>query len=189
MTLVSDKTYKSDNNVAPHPAGFAEVYTPSDATVFTKPSRWLMITDITAKLVSLRLGGVNKSFTPISGAAGDISAAAGGVYTSPTASKFSSLQVNDAVTISGFANANNNGTFKVMANTGTQLTVKAPGSILAPNTVAETPAGTAVKIQGPPVTTQQTVVFTANPGVMYPICADQLLVTGGTTAASVICFR
>jgi hypothetical protein len=187
MTLIADKTYREIDNTAPHPAGFGPTLTPSDATVVV-PTRWVMITDLVAKAISLRLAGARYP-TPaaIVGVAGDISAAAGGVYNSSTGGKFSSLKVNDTVVIKGFANANNNGTFQVTVATGTSITVVAPGSTLAPGTIAETPAGTAATIQGPKLATQDTVTFTALPGVMYPICADKVLATG-TAATSVIGF-
>lgn len=188
MNLAVSKTYENIVSTAPHPAGFGPTLTPSDSVVFAKPTRWVMITDITAKAITLRLAGARIS-TPAAlvGVAGDISAAAGGVYNSTTGGKFSSLKVNDVVVVKGFANAANNGTWKVTVATGTSITVVAPGSTLAPNTVAETPAGAAVAIQGPQLAAQDTVVFTALPGVMYPICADKLLATG-TAAASIIGF-
>lgn len=188
MTLAASKTYENAVNTAPHPAGFGPTLVPSDSVAFAKPTRWVMITDITAKAVTLRLAGARIS-TPAAlvGAAGDISAAAGGVFTSTTGGKFSSIKVNDTVVTKGFANAANNGTWQVTVATGTSLTVVAPGSTLAPNTVAETPAGTAASIQGPQTAAQDSVTFTANPGVMYPICADKLMATG-TAAASIIGF-
>lgn len=187
-TFTTDKTYGNVANTGPHPAGYCQTITPAGATVFPlrRPSRWLMISDATAKAVSMVLAGAVRA-TPaaIVGLAGDISAAAGGVFTSTTAGKFSSLNVNDIIVVKGFANAANNGTWKVTVSvTGTSITVVADGSTLVPNTVAETPALAAVTLQAPDTYTPDSVVMTLNPGVMYPICAAKINSTG-TTAASV----
>lgn len=189
-TFATDKTYGNLSNTAPTPAGYCQTVTPSGSTVIPlrRPSRWLMISDATAKAVSVVLAGVVRA-TPaaVVGVSGDISAAVGGVYTSTTGGKFSTIHVNDIIVVKGFTNASNNGTWKVTAATGTSLTVVADGSVLVPNTVAETPAAAAVSIQAPDTETPDTVVLTLNPGVMYPICAAALNSTG-TTAASVFNF-
>lgn len=186
-TVATDKSYANAVNAAPHPAAYCQTITPSGSTVFTlrRPSRWLMISDATAKAVSLVLAGTVRA-TPaaIVGVSGDISAAAGGVFTSTTGGKFSTVKVNDQIVIKGFVNATNNGQFKVLLASGTSLTVTTSGGSLAPDTVAETPAAAAVTIQAPDTQTPDSVVMTLNPGVMYPICAAQVNSTG-TTAASV----
>jgi hypothetical protein len=188
MTIASSKTYENSVNTAPHPAGYCVSYTPSASAVFDRPSRWLMITDTTAKIVNLRLGGVKVTKpAAIAGIAGDISMATGGVLNSTLGTKFNSIVVNDTVVVSGFSNPTNNGTFQVTVQSGTSLTLRVPGSVLAPNTVVETPSGTAANVQGPNVGSQHTISFTALAGVMYPICADQLL-AATTTAAGVLAF-
>jgi hypothetical protein len=187
-TFATDKSYANTVNSAPHPAAYCQTVVPSGTITLRRPSRWLMISDLTAKAVQLVLAGAVRA-TPAAlvAVAGDISAAVGGVYNSTTGGKFSTLNVNDTVVIKGFANANNNGQFQVKAATGTSITVTAFGSTLAPGTIAETPAGTAVTIQGPDTQTPDGVTLTLNPGVMYPICAAQII-AAGTTAASVLAF-
>lgn len=187
-TIASSKSYENAVNTAPYPAPYAQTATPSDTVPLTKASRWIMITDLAAKAVKLRLGGVHVAApAAIVGVSGDITMAANGALTSGTGGKFSSIKVNDIVKVSGFTNAVNNGTFKVTAATGTALTLVFPGSSLPLYTVAETPTGALATVQGPNVGTQDTVTFTALPGVMYPICADLVFATG-TAATSVIAF-
>lgn len=75
----------------------------------------------------------------IAGVAGDISTTAGGL-SSGTAGKFTGVPVGGYVDLAGFANAGNNGLFRVTANTGVALTLDpAPAAV-------ETPAGTAAKV-------------------------------------------
>lgn len=189
MTIQADKTYAGVNNTSPHPAGYCVSYAPSDSAVFNRPSRWLMITDAAAKIINVRLAGIVVS-TPaaIVGVSGDISMAANGVITSTTGGKFTSLLASDVVVLSGFTNPENNGTFKILTKTSaTSLILATSGATVASYTIAETPTGANAKVQGPPTGVQHVVSFTANPGVMYPICADQLK-AATTTAAGVLAF-
>ena len=199
MTLSASKTYEHLPQTAPNPAGFCVSYSPNKSAVFARSSRWIMITDTSAKIVNLRLAGVaNSPASPLVGVSGDVSMAANGVLSSTTSSKFSTLNAGDPVTISGFTNMQNNGLFVVGPSpTGTSLTLMVPGTMkitgstlsggTPADTVAETPAGAAASIQGPPISAQDTISFTALAGVMYPICADMLLATT-TTAAGVLAF-
>lgn len=187
-TFPTDESYANIVNAAPHPAAYCQTVAGSADATFRRPSRWLMISDLAAKAVQLVLAGKVRA-TPVAivGVSGDISAAAGGVFTSTTGGKFSTVKVNDQIVIKGFANATNNGQFKVTVATGTSLTVVTSGGSLAPDTVAETPAAAAVTIQAPDTFTPDGVTLTLNPGVMYPICATKL-VAAGTTAGNLLVF-
>lgn len=189
------KTYEHLPSTSPHPAGFGPTVTPSDTVVFKRATRWVMITDLSAKAVSLRLAGVYRTITPIVGSSGDMAMGTGGVLVSTTASKFASLTAGDAVQLSGFQS--NNGLYVVgsVTNSNKTLNLKVPGTLnpdfsggTAANTTVETPTGSNAVVTGPPIPTQDTITFTALPGVMYPICADMLFATA-TAATSIIAFH
>lgn len=185
MTVTADKSWRGVNGTSPYPADHCLTVTPNDGTVI-KPSRWLMISDTTAKAVAIRLAGGHLALpSPIVGVSGDMAMAASGVLTSTTAGKFTSLNANDVVILSGFTNPENNGTFKILTKTSaTSITLATVGATVASYTVAETPTGANASLQGPQVNTQDTMTFTAQPGVMYPIAADIIKATG-TAAATV----
>lgn len=199
INQAASKDYRHLPNVAPFPAAFCQTATPSGADVpVSPPSRWIMITDTSAKVVEATLAGRHIEPNTIVGVSGDLTMAALGVLTSTTAGKFASLGLGQRVATAGFTNQQNNGLFVVgPGSTTTQLNLVAPGTTSVSgstvtggtpaDTAAETPSGAAASVTGPSVSTQDTVQFTAQPGVMYPISVDAILHTN-TTATSVLCF-
>jgi hypothetical protein len=170
-----------------HPAAFGLNVTPSTlgATLFQPASRGIIF-DQSGTVELVLAGYQDELMAPIVGVSGDISMAAGGVITSTTSGKFSALAINNPVTIKGFTNSQNNGLFTVSAASGTSITIVAPGSTKTLYTIAETPSGAAVSIQGPYVGTQDTVTITVIGGVLYPISVEQW-VTGGNGQVTTGC--
>lgn len=183
MTLTVDKDYKTQPNT--HPPAFAQSVTPqtAGAVVYAPSTRGLIFDQ--SGTVSLRMAGVKNAVpAAIVGVSADISMAANGVLTSTTGGKFNSLLVNDVVVVSGFANPNNNGTFRIAVKTsGTSLTLKFPGDANTLATVAETPAGATATVQGPRTSVQTTVTVTVLAGAFYPLCVDEWI-TGGAGVTS-----
>jgi hypothetical protein len=199
INQAADKSYRQMPNVAPYPAAFCQVANASSADApVSPPSRWIMISDTAAKVVEATLAGRHIEPNVITETLADLTMAADGVLTSTTSGKFASLGLGQPVQLKGFTNQQNNGLFIVgPGSTTTQLNLMAPGTTVVDGssvtggtpayTVAENPTGGAASITGPDVSTQDTITFTALPGVMYPISVDAIL-HSATTAATVLCF-
>ena len=199
INQAADKSYKDFHNVAPFPAAFCQTATLAGADIPVLPiSRWITISDATAKVIEATLAGRHIEPNVIVGVAADIAMATSGQLTSTTSGKFTSLGLGQLVKVSGFSNRQNNGLFVVgPGSTDELLNLVVPGTTVVngstvtggtnPTTVAETPLLALATITGPSLSTQDTITFTAQPGVMYPISIDAVL-HASTTATKVLCF-
>jgi hypothetical protein len=173
------------------PYSFAAAITPlaDNATVFSPAARGVVFNQSGTVLLEFEGTGGTPS-APIAGVSGDISVVgASNSLTSTTADKFDALKSGDKVTLSGFANAGNNGDFIVASApvTGSTPSVALKRASGATAMVNETPAGTVAGITVPTRYARPQVLVTVTAGVMYPFSLTQW-VTGGSGVTTGVAF-